>query len=150
MFIMYGRNSEHRFYSFTPKCAAQATQRVGKARRGFQWVPRLNDKVTFVGLLQQIPQPNHGVQPLAQIRRPFGAFALECLRMLTTEKLLGVFERIFYRPAIGVTYDPANLAYAGDDPYKALLAFQDRVVLTHWKDFSCIDGKKAYQAFGEG
>ena len=52
--------------------------------------------------------------------------------------------------AIGVTYDPANLAYGGEDPYGALLDFQDRVVLTHWKDFSCTDGKKSYQAFGEG
>ena len=51
---------------------------------------------------------------------------------------------------VGVTYDPANYAASGSDPYEALLAIGDRVRYTHWKDVSRTDGKIEYQAFGEG
>ena len=51
---------------------------------------------------------------------------------------------------VGVTYDPANLAYGGEDPYEALLAFKDRVVYTHWKDIARTANGVEYQAFGEG
>ncbi len=51
---------------------------------------------------------------------------------------------------VGVTYDPANYAASGSDPYEALLAIGDRVRYTHWKDVSRTDGKTAYEAFGEG
>ncbi len=54
---------------------------------------------------------------------------------------------------IGVTFDPANYAFGGEDPYQALLAVQDRVVYTHWKDVAQAPDKPRgveYRAFGEG
>ena len=54
---------------------------------------------------------------------------------------------------IGVTFDPANSAFGGEDPYPALLAVQDRVVYTHWKDVAqAPDNPRGveYRAFGEG
>ena len=54
---------------------------------------------------------------------------------------------------IGVTFDPANYAFGGEDPYQALLAVQDRVVYTHWKDVAEAPDKPRgveYRAFGEG
>ena len=52
--------------------------------------------------------------------------------------------------SVGVTYDPANYAYGGEDPYEALLAIQDRVVYTHWKDVARPASGVEYRAFGEG
>lgn len=52
--------------------------------------------------------------------------------------------------SVGVTYDPANYAYGGEDPYAALQAVRDRVLYTHWKDVARTDGKVEYRAFGEG
>ena len=52
--------------------------------------------------------------------------------------------------AVGVTYDPANYAYGGEDPYAALLAIQDRVLYTHWKDVARTAAGVEYRAFGEG
>ena len=52
--------------------------------------------------------------------------------------------------AVGVTYDPANYAYGGEDPYAALLAIQDRVLYTHWKDVAHTAAGVEYRAFGEG
>ena len=52
--------------------------------------------------------------------------------------------------SVGVTYDPANYAYGGEDPYAALEAIKDRVLYTHWKDVARTDGKVEYRAFGEG
>jgi len=53
-------------------------------------------------------------------------------------------------PSVGVTYDPANYAYGGEDPYAALEAVKDRVLYTHWKDVARTNGKVEYRAFGEG
>lgn len=56
-------------------------------------------------------------------------------------------------PEIGVTFDPANYAFGGEDPYQALLAVEDRVVYTHWKDVAQAPDKPRgveYRAFGEG
>ena len=52
--------------------------------------------------------------------------------------------------SVGVTYDPANYAYSGEDPYAALEAVKDRVLYTHWKDVARTNGKVEYRAFGEG
>lgn len=52
--------------------------------------------------------------------------------------------------SVGVTYDPANYAYSGSDPYEALLAVEDRVVYTHWKDVARPESGVEYRAFGEG
>ena len=52
-----------------------------------------------------------------------------------------------------MTYDPANYAFGGEDPFQALLAVQDRVVYTHWKDVAQVpDNPRGveYRAFGEG
>ena len=38
-----------------------------------------------------------------------------------------LLDMVPYR-SVGVTYDPANYAYSGEDPYQALLAIEDRVV----------------------
>ncbi len=54
---------------------------------------------------------------------------------------------------VGVTYDPANFAIGGEDPYQALMAVQDRVVYTHWKDVGQAPQNPEgleYRAFGEG
>ncbi len=54
---------------------------------------------------------------------------------------------------VGVTYDPANYAIGGEDPYQALLTVQDRVVYTHWKDVArAPENPKGveYRGFGEG
>ncbi len=54
---------------------------------------------------------------------------------------------------VGVTYDPANFAFGGEDPYQALMAVQDRVVYTHWKDVAQAPQNPKgveYRAFGEG
>ena len=53
-------------------------------------------------------------------------------------------------PSVGVTYDPANYAYGGEDPYAALQAVKDRVLYTHWKDVAHADEKVEYRAFGDG
>ena len=52
--------------------------------------------------------------------------------------------------SVGVTYDPANYAYSGEDPYQALLAIEDRVVYTHWKDVAHPATGVEYRPFGEG
>ena len=49
-----------------------------------------------------------------------------------------------------VTYDPANYAYGGEDPYEALKLIEDRVVYTHWKDVAHTEDGPRYRAFGEG
>jgi len=51
----------------------------------------------------------------------------------TGVRLKRLLDMIPYKE-VGVTFDPANFAYGGEDPYQALLAIQDRVVYTHWKD----------------
>ena len=102
---MYGPNTEHAFYSFTPKFATQAGYRVGEAGRALQRIPRLDDKVTVVRFLLEIPQPHHRVQPQTQSGGSFGALAFEGLRLLAAEKLLGVFEGVFDGPAVGKAAD---------------------------------------------
>jgi len=99
---MYGRNTEHTFYSLTPKLAAKATQRIRKARSQLLTVPRLNSEISSSGLLLEIPQPNHRVQPKTQSGGTLWTFGFVGLRLLTAEKLFGVFECIFYRPAVCV------------------------------------------------
>ena len=99
---MNGRCTEHTFYSFTPKITPKGGQRVGEAGSGLVRVPRPNHKIVFVALLQQIPQPHHRIQPKAQAGCSFGAFAFERLRLLATQELFGILERILDRPAVGV------------------------------------------------
>jgi len=102
---MYGRNTEHTFYSLTPKLAAKATQRIGKARSQLLRVPRRNNEISLAGLLLEIPEPNHRVQPKTQsggTLRAFGFVGLSACGGLTAEKLFGIFECIFYRPAVCV------------------------------------------------
>ncbi len=60
-----------------------------------------------------------------------------------------LLDMVPYR-SIGACYDPANYAYSGSDPYEALLAIQDRVVYTHWKDVARPASGVEYRAFGEG
>ena len=67
----------------------------------------------------------------------------------TGEKLKRLLDMVPH-DAVGVTYDPANFAYGGEDPYQALLAVKDRVLYTHWKDVERSDEKIEYRAFGEG
>ena len=100
---MYGRITEHTFYSFSPQLATQAGYGIDEARPALQRIPGMNHEVSLTRLLLQVPQPNHRVQPQAQARGSFGAFALEGLRLLTAEILLGVFERILDRPTAGIT-----------------------------------------------
>ena len=52
--------------------------------------------------------------------------------------------------SVGVTFDPANFAYGGEDPYDALLQIEDRIKYTHWKDVTHTDKGVEYRAFGEG
>ena len=52
--------------------------------------------------------------------------------------------------SVGVTFDPANFAYGGEDPYHALLQIEDRIKYTHWKDVAHTDKGVEYRAFGEG
>lgn len=99
---MYGRNTEHTLYSLTPKLAAKATQRIRKARSQLLTVPRRNNETSLSGLLLEIPQPNHRVQPKTQSSGTFRAFGFVHLRLLTAEKLFGIFECIFYLPAVCV------------------------------------------------
>jgi hypothetical protein len=101
---MYGRIPEHIFYSFSPKLATQTRYRIGEAGDYFLAVPRLHDEITVCGFLLEIPQPHYRIQPQAQTCRPFGTFALECLRLLTAQQLLGVFESIFYGPTVVVAF----------------------------------------------
>ena len=49
-FIMYGRNTEHRFYYLGPKFATKGGQRVGEAGRALVRIPRPNDEIAFVAL----------------------------------------------------------------------------------------------------
>jgi len=103
---MYGRNTEHTFYSFSPKLPAKAAYRIREAWPTLQRIPGLNHEVLLARLLLQVPQPNHRVQPQTQARSTFGALTLERLRLLTAEILFGVFERILDRPAVGIaSYD---------------------------------------------
>lgn len=101
-FIMYGGNTEHTFYSLTPKLSPKAIQRIGKARSQLPMVPRLNEKISLSRLLLEIPEPNHRVQPKTQSRSTFRPFGFVSLRLLRTEKLLVVFEGIFYRPSLQI------------------------------------------------
>ena len=102
---MYGRFTEHTFYSFSPKLPAKAAYRISEARPTLQWIPGLNHEVLLARLLLQVPQPNHRIQPQAQARGSFGALALERLGFLAAEILFGVLERILDRPAVGITFD---------------------------------------------
>jgi sugar phosphate isomerase/epimerase len=52
--------------------------------------------------------------------------------------------------SVGVTFDPANFAIAGEDPYHALRLLEDRIVYTHWKDIHHTDKGLGYCAFGNG
>ena len=52
--------------------------------------------------------------------------------------------------SVGVTFDPANFAIAGEDPYQALRLLEDRIVYTHWKDIHHTDKGLGYCAFGNG
>ena len=67
----------------------------------------------------------------------------------TGAKLKKLLDMVLH-DSVGVTYDPANFAYGGEDPYQALLAVKDRILYTHWKDVARSDGKVEYRAFGEG
>ena len=67
----------------------------------------------------------------------------------TGKKLKKLLDMVTF-DSVGVTYDPANFAYGGEDPYQALLAVKDRVFYTHWKDVARSDKKIEYCAFGEG
>ena len=67
----------------------------------------------------------------------------------TGARLKMLLDMIPYK-AVGVTYDPANFAYGGEDPYQALQALEGRVVYTHWKDVARTDDGVEYRAFGEG
>jgi len=69
LFGMKGRGSEHTFYFVPPKVAAQADEGVGKACREVEGIPWLNDEVAGVRCLEQVPQPDHRVQPQTQARR---------------------------------------------------------------------------------
>jgi len=102
---MNDRFTEHIFYSFTPKLATKATQCIHKAWSCFLSVPRLNPESSYLGFLSEIPQPNHRVRPKTQSGCSLRAFAFVSLRLLTTEKLFGIFERVFYRPAVGKATD---------------------------------------------
>src|SRR4030067_1225268 len=99
---IYGGNPEHTFYSLTPKLTPKAPQRIGKARRHLLRIPRRNDETSSFGLLLEIPEPHHRVQPKTQSRRPLRTLAFVGLRLLAAEKLLGLFEGILDRPAVGV------------------------------------------------
>ena len=101
---MYGRITEHTFYSFSPKFPAKAAYGIGEARSTLQRIPRTNHEVSLARLLLLVPQPNQRVQPQAQTRGTFGAWALERLRLLAAEILFGVFEGLFDRPAVGITF----------------------------------------------
>ena len=101
---MYGIITEHTLYSFTPKLATQAGYGIGEARPALQRIPGMNHEVLLARLLLQVPQPNHRIQPQAQARGTFGALAFEGLRLLTAKILLGVFERILDRPAVGIAF----------------------------------------------
>ena len=89
---MYASFAEHKFNSILPKHTAKAAQRIRKARSRLARIPRLNKKVSPLRFLLKIPEPDHGINPQAQSCRSFGTFAFPCLRLLTTDKLLGVFE----------------------------------------------------------
>ena len=52
--------------------------------------------------------------------------------------------------SVGVTFDPANFAIAGEDPYQALRLLENRIVYTHWKDIRHTDKGLGYCAFGNG
>ena len=101
---MYGRISEHQFYSFPPKPATQTRHRIGEAGRCFPIVPGLHQEIPMSGFLREIPQPHRRVQPQTQSRRPFGTLAFEGLRFLTAEPLLGVLEGVLNGPGVVVTF----------------------------------------------
>jgi sugar phosphate isomerase/epimerase len=67
----------------------------------------------------------------------------------TGARLGRLLDRVPFK-SVGVTYDPANYAYGGEDPYVALQAVKDRVVYTHWKDVARRGDQVEYHAFGEG
>jgi len=96
---MYEPFTEHKFNSILPKHTAKATQRIRKTRSRFARIPRLNKKVSRLRFLLKIPQPDCRIKPQAQRCRSFGTFAFPCLRLLTTDKLLGVFESILDAPS---------------------------------------------------
>ena len=67
----------------------------------------------------------------------------------TGARLKRLLDMIPYE-SVGVTFDPANFAYGGEDPYHALLQIEDRIKYTHWKDVVHTDKGVEYRAFGEG
>ena len=127
MFIMNGINPEHMLYSFGPKFATQASQRAGKTGRGLHGIPRGHHEGAFIALLQQIPQSHHRVKPQAQSRRSFGPLAFERLGLLASHQLLGVFERVFDGPAIGVSTNHSSRVHrhiGGEKKLVFLFAFR--------------------------
>jgi len=123
------------FYSFGPKFATQAPQSVGKAGCTLVGIPRGNHEGAFVAFLQQIPQPNHRVQPQAQAGRSFGALAFERLGLLAPHELLGIFEGVFDGPAVGVIPNHGGRVHChigGEKKIVFLFAF--RVAADHQQD----------------
>ena len=99
------------FYSHRPKLASQTTQRIGEAGGGLLAVPRLNEEVSLLWFLLEIPQPRYRIEPKAQPGCPFRALSLVGLRLLAAQMLLGVFECIFDSPAVAITFQYFGLTH---------------------------------------
>ena len=100
---MYARIPEHTFYSLTPKFATQTTQSICEAWSALLTIPRLDKIISLTGFLIDVPQPYHRIEPQTQGRSTFGTLSLIGLRLLGSQRLLGLLERIFNGPAITIT-----------------------------------------------
>src|SRR4030042_398214 len=102
---MYGRFTEHKFNSLSPKLTTKAAQCICKARSRFLSVPRLNQKISLTRLFSEIPQPDCRIKPKTQSCRSFRAFVFVSRRLLSAKILIGILECILYRPAVVVTFE---------------------------------------------
>jgi len=113
---------------------------------GTEWLPP--EKVTQ-GLYKPVSEAFNRLGMYAHEKKVFLGMENHGGLTSTGERIRKLLDMIPYEE-VGVNYDPANFAYVGTDPYRALLSIQDRVVYTHWKDVVHADKGPEYCAFGEG
>ena len=145
---MNGRITEHIFYSFSPKLTPQTTQSVRKAWSRFLPVPRLNPESSHPGLLPEIPQPHHRIQTQTQRRRSFGALSLVCLRLLSTQKLFCIFERVLDGPSIVVTLQHLGSSHCQICRKKKIVSFFASWVSAYYKQYRLMRNPVPYYLTG--
>jgi hypothetical protein len=96
---------EHIIYSLLPDIAAKRRQRIGEARSAFLTIPRQMWQLLPEPWVLKVPEPHHRIEKQTQRGGSLRTLSFEGLRLLSAEKLLGIFERILDAPSSGISTD---------------------------------------------